>query len=76
MRHRHADITVSVIQELMRRDSLHAALAGRDEKSLEIIMRFIAKYVPPIYLNIAAFSDKNHLNARNLFAVMAGVLIA
>lgn len=60
----------------MRRDSLHAALAGRDEKSLEIIMRFIAKYVPPIYLNIAAFSDKNHLNARNLFAVMAGVLIA
>ena len=37
------DITVSVLQELIRRGGIKAALAGRDEKSLAIILKFLQK---------------------------------
>ena len=37
------DITVSVLQELIRRGGIKAAVAGRDEKSLAIILKFLQK---------------------------------
>ena len=37
------EVTVSVIQELIKRDGIRGALAGRDEKALGIIIRFLQK---------------------------------
>jgi hypothetical protein len=37
------EVTVSVLQELIRRGGIHSALAGRDEKSLGIILKFLQK---------------------------------
>jgi hypothetical protein len=34
---------VGVMQELIRRGSINAALAGKDEKSLSIIIKFIQR---------------------------------
>ena len=39
----HPDVTVSVLQELIRRGGIKAALAGRDEKSLSGVIRFLQK---------------------------------
>ncbi|KAJ2740396.1 U3 small nucleolar RNA-associated protein [Coemansia sp. BCRC 34301] len=36
---------VSLLQELVHRDGLSTALAGRDEMSLDPIVRFVAKYI-------------------------------
>ncbi|KAJ2706441.1 U3 small nucleolar RNA-associated protein [Coemansia sp. IMI 203386] len=36
---------VSLLQELVHRDGLGAALSGRDELSLDPILRFVAKYI-------------------------------
>ncbi|KAJ1526723.1 hypothetical protein ONE63_008303 [Megalurothrips usitatus] len=38
-------VTVAVLQELMRRKGLRAALAGRDAKSLLSVLRFLCKYI-------------------------------
>ena len=43
VRTRTPEVVVSVIQELIRRGGLRAALAGRDEKSLSIILKFLQK---------------------------------
>ncbi|KAK3098153.1 hypothetical protein FSP39_016684 [Pinctada imbricata] len=45
VRSMHPEVTVSVIQELIKRDGIRSALAGRDEKSLTIIVRFIQKNI-------------------------------
>ena len=37
------EVTVSVLQELIRRGAIQAALAGREEKTLEHILKFIQK---------------------------------
>ncbi|XP_064618659.1 U3 small nucleolar RNA-associated protein 15 homolog [Lineus longissimus] len=39
------EVTVSVLQELIRRGGIHSALAGRDEKSLGIILKFLQKNI-------------------------------
>lgn len=39
------EITVSLFQELIRRRALHSALAGRDEKSLWAILKFLIKNI-------------------------------
>jgi len=39
------EVTISVIQELIRRQALKSALAGRDEKSVCTILKFFMKYV-------------------------------
>ncbi|KAG0139860.1 hypothetical protein CROQUDRAFT_100942 [Cronartium quercuum f. sp. fusiforme G11] len=39
------NITFSLCRELIHRDGLHQALAGRDEVSLAPILRFLAKYI-------------------------------
>ncbi|KAK3930171.1 U3 small nucleolar RNA-associated protein 15-like protein [Frankliniella fusca] len=38
-------VTVSVLEELMRRKGLRTALAGRDAKALLAILRFLVKYI-------------------------------
>lgn len=39
------EVTVSVLQELIRRGGIRAALAGRDEKSLSFILKFLQKNI-------------------------------
>lgn len=39
------NVTIHVFQELMRRKGLRAALAGRDPKSLRLIIRFLVKHI-------------------------------
>jgi len=39
------EVTISVIQELIRRQALKSSLAGRDEKSVCMILKFLMKYV-------------------------------
>ena len=43
VRMRTPEVTVSVMLELIRRGGIRPALAGRDEKSLTAIIRFIQK---------------------------------
>ena len=38
-------ITINVMQELIRRDSIRVALAGKTEKSLGILIRFIQRNI-------------------------------
>jgi len=40
----HPEIFVSFLKELVRRRALEKALAGRDENSLYIIVKFVARY--------------------------------
>lgn len=39
------EVTISVIQELIRRGALRSALAGRDESSARLILKFLQKFV-------------------------------
>ncbi|XP_078660835.1 U3 small nucleolar RNA-associated protein 15 homolog isoform X2 [Branchiostoma floridae x Branchiostoma belcheri] len=39
-----AEVTVGVIQELIRRGSIREALAGRDEKGLELLLTFLCRW--------------------------------
>ncbi|XP_041360479.1 U3 small nucleolar RNA-associated protein 15 homolog [Gigantopelta aegis] len=41
----HPEVTVSVIQELIRRGSIKNALAGRTDKSLRLIIKFIHRLI-------------------------------
>ncbi|XP_067928727.1 U3 small nucleolar RNA-associated protein 15 homolog [Watersipora subatra] len=41
----HPEVTVGIIEELIRRDTIKPAIAGRDEKSLETLLRFLAKHI-------------------------------
>ncbi len=52
VRIQHPEVTISVIQELIRRDVLESALAGRTEKSLASILRFLLKYVELFLYNM------------------------
>ncbi len=36
-------VTISVMQELIRRGNIQAALAGKDEKGLGIVVKFIQR---------------------------------
>ncbi|XP_060065526.1 U3 small nucleolar RNA-associated protein 15 homolog [Ylistrum balloti] len=46
------DVTLSVLQELIRREGIRPALAGREEKSLSHLLRFIEKNIyKPRYMN-------------------------
>jgi U3 small nucleolar RNA-associated protein 15 len=36
-------VTISVMQELIRRGNIQAALAGKDEKSLSVLVKFIQR---------------------------------
>ncbi|XP_069137855.1 U3 small nucleolar RNA-associated protein 15 homolog [Argopecten irradians] len=46
------DVTLAVLQELIRREGIRPALAGRDEKSLSHLLRFIEKNIyKPRYMN-------------------------
>lgn len=45
MRNATPQITIGVMQELIRRDTIKAALAGRSEKSLAILIKFIQRYI-------------------------------
>nr|CAB3267575.1 U3 small nucleolar RNA-associated protein 15 homolog [Phallusia mammillata] len=52
------EVTVAVMQELIRRDTIRAALAGRDEKKLLVLMKFLCRYITkisfaPILLDVA-----------------------
>jgi U3 small nucleolar RNA-associated protein 15 len=38
-------ITVGVMQELIRRGNIRSAVAGKDEKSLSILVKFIQRFV-------------------------------
>ncbi|XP_074650332.1 U3 small nucleolar RNA-associated protein 15 homolog [Tubulanus polymorphus] len=52
VRRRYPEVTISVLQELIRRRGIKAALAGRDEKSLEPILRFAQKNISnPKYMS-------------------------
>ncbi|XP_033750229.1 U3 small nucleolar RNA-associated protein 15 homolog isoform X1 [Pecten maximus] len=52
VRHPNPDVTLSVLQELIRREGIRSALAGRDEKSLSHLLRFIEKNIhKPRYMN-------------------------
>ncbi|KAJ1937893.1 snoRNA-binding rRNA-processing protein, partial [Linderina pennispora] len=60
---------VSLLQELMHRDGLTAALAGRDELTLEPILRFLAKHIDnPRYTNVLATV------AESLFSIYGDLL--
>ena len=39
------EVPVSVMQELIRRGGIKAAIAGREGTSLQILLKFIQKYV-------------------------------
>ncbi|XP_078660669.1 U3 small nucleolar RNA-associated protein 15 homolog [Branchiostoma floridae x Branchiostoma belcheri] len=39
-----AEVTVGVIEELIRRGSIREALAGRDEKGLELLLTFLCRW--------------------------------
>merc|ERR1719228_883439 len=39
------EYTYSLLYELMRREGLQTALAGRDEKSLLLIMNYVTRYI-------------------------------
>ena len=39
------EVTVAIIEELIRRDAIRPAIAGRDEKSLDTLLRFLARLV-------------------------------
>jgi U3 small nucleolar RNA-associated protein 15 len=43
LRRKSPEITVSVMKELIRRRALKVSLAGRDEKSIKIILKFLMK---------------------------------
>ncbi|XP_014244420.1 U3 small nucleolar RNA-associated protein 15 homolog [Cimex lectularius] len=43
--HKNPHITVSVFQELIRRKGLHSAIAGKEGKSLLVVLRFLLKYL-------------------------------
>ncbi|CAG2252147.1 UTP15 [Mytilus edulis] len=45
VRTKEPEVTVSVIQELIRREGLKPALAARDDKSLGFIIRFIQRNI-------------------------------
>jgi len=45
VRTKSPEVTISVIQELIRRQALKSSLAGRDEKSVCTILKFLMKYV-------------------------------
>lgn len=38
------EVTVAVMQELHRRGTLRSALAGRDEKQVNLLLTFVARY--------------------------------
>ena len=52
MRNATPQITIGVMQELIRRDTIKAALAGRSEKSLAILIKFIQRYININYNNV------------------------
>lgn len=43
MRNATPQITIGVMQELIRRDTIKAALAGKSDKSLGILIKFIQR---------------------------------
>ncbi|KAH9518423.1 snoRNA-binding rRNA-processing protein [Bulinus truncatus] len=43
IRKNHPEVTVSVMQELIRRGHIKTALAGRDDSSLRVVLQFIHK---------------------------------
>lgn len=45
VRTKNPEVTVSVLLELIRRGSIKSALAGRDDKSISIILKFIQKNI-------------------------------
>lgn len=42
---RHPVVVVSLLDELLQRDCLHAALSNRDEVSLEPLLHFLIKQI-------------------------------
>lgn len=52
MRVKRPEVTVSIIEELIRRDGIKAAVAGRDEKNLDILVRFLARWVMSIVWSV------------------------
>jgi len=40
---KHPEVTVSVMEELIRRDVIKPAVAGRDEKSIDTLLRFLSR---------------------------------
>ena len=51
MRKKSPEVTISVIQELIRRQALKSSLAGRDEKSVCTILKFLMKYVQLVIIS-------------------------
>jgi U3 small nucleolar RNA-associated protein 15 len=51
--HQMPIVVVSLLQELIHRDGLKMAIAGRDDISLEPIVRFVVKHInQPRYVNL------------------------
>ncbi|CAK8693862.1 unnamed protein product [Clavelina lepadiformis] len=52
------EITVAVFEELIRRDTIHAALAGKGEKKLSVLLKFLIRNITnisfaPVLMDVA-----------------------
>lgn len=63
------EVTVAVMQELHRRGTLRSALAGRDEKQVNLLLTFVARY----YFNMR--SSSKLLCAKEFKQIRGGTLV-